>query len=1318
MYLKEAGLQLLYHGVETAFLSAFAAPSVPYESNIVFLDEEDDVGKATLAFIVAQQILTLRLHSKEQELLNRDITGTVTFMSTLRKREGLVIILAEQVRDNPPNTLLIYGAKRTVKLVHSHLQRNAVIRQVRMPKETTVQRNVCVTLSAAPYVVSVWRVDKQKLLVEKPLKVVSPVFDQSPENPLQLLIGGNRYFRLWDINSQEGTLEENPAHILPLKSERETDFLDVRFVPNTSLSLCLTAHSRLYIFENFEQIRVITDLMLIKTPSLTIENMAVGPSQPIKPEKIILLPHGFCITGTSGYISLYTIDESRTVTHSITTQISPLITHIWSGSVSTDGNSLVVSCQLQVETHEVAENQGGETETPKVKMEFYVINLKKLENELPDPIMKLFPASQHLGAVRAAAISQAKTLLVTIGEDQHLRLWHKTSHWQGCIDHRFQENPLSLAIHPGGTQVAVGFKETFKVFAVLEDSLFGEMDIVVKSCYAVAYSPGGQYLAANSGGTVTLYSPYTLRVITTLAGHSSPVRCLTWDKAGTLLTTACYAGAVVVWDVTKSEQRSPTIPRQGKVQAAYFDESLDYFAILSNEGNVKLLGDTGETIDLPASGYHYTSVLLSHSLGLLLLGTNIGRLRVTLWPVIASTDLDKPVIDFQEFPLHSSSILHITICEYNGFLITTAADGCVLLHSLQLVKAGLRLHPATYIYHDHSPVSTFTSLDLTDSLAMNSLSLVRSNAIEVLRGKMKDLEEHISTLKSQQKYALETKEHKHLDDLDLLRKEYEEKIRFEQGYAANLRKNMEEKMEKFAEKLEETEKRHQMQLEMEVRKHETVLGEEQEKYSELKKELEELKRIMTNEITSLIQLHSGVKSSIETDCKDRLTDAKSAYMELIQLLKEQSAHYEAGLAQTEQEYEEEIAVEKQKLELKLAQTQEFGKNLQLANTRLNAEKDNLVRKDEAVIKENETLKEANAQLKTELEDVKIRLGKTQEQIIEREEVIKKKETTIKELRSFNIHLQNFRFVLDQKVKSLRDDRGPLGEQLTALQEHIRIMYGELVEEFEKSREKEGKCRELEGKNVALTGWNRELKKKLAAEKRKTALLQSDLVRLTKDTNIDTLLSGLKELIDKHMEMEEFAAAQSTNQLDSMSAEEANLEKVRSEVIYQHELMKEQLLATQRRTKALEAKNHSEMYRKMQENATLIKECNELRDQNRTLQQEVVRLRDRVSKLKSELKDKLGKRTDLAPIRSSHRITAAVTELERNRNEIIEQNSQFRRLQEQVSSFLLPEEAGRLLDVRSPRRLGPLSQSTTLPTSVEGELIRGTVSPKPPVRTGT
>ena len=1355
MYLREAGLQLMYNGAELEFAACFGVSQKAIESNIVFLDEEEDVGKGTMAYISSEQITTYRLHSKDQDFLTRDSPGTVTFLSTMRKRDGLVYILAEQFKDSPPDLTLMPVSRKMVRLSHTHLPRGVFLRQVRMPKETTAPRNVCITLSSAPHTISVWRVDKQKLIVEKTVKVTNPVIDQSQENPLQFVLGGNRYFRLWEINSQENTMEEAPVHLVPLKFERDTDFLDLRYLSNNTTLLCLVSGNRILVFENHEQSRTISDLFAPKIPGLSPklreDDYGEGFSQHAvrqtvdmaKAEKLAITPHGFCVGGTGGYLAVYGADEGRSLSFITTTQVSPSIAHIHSGSVSTDGNFLVLTC-IQTPEHTDTDPSAttppppDDSDQPSVKLDFYVVNLKKLENELADPVSKLFPASQHLGMVRDVALSLAKNQVVTVGEDQHLRIWHKTTAWKGMIDYKLQENPYSVSLHPSGVQVALGFKETFKVFAVLESELLCELDHVVKSCYSVSYSPGGKYLAANNGGSIVVYSPFTLRVVWILTGHSSPIRSLTWDGFDVVLTSACYGGTVAVWDVSKGEQRSPTIPRQGKVTAAYYDDYLDQFAVLTNDGSAKVISEGGGvTVDLPSTGFVYTAMYLSRSTGLLFLGTNQGKVRVTLWPVLANTDMDKPVIDFQEFAVHSGDVAKITLSDFYGHLVTAGKDGNVVVQSLKLVKSGLRLNPDAVVFQESSTAQPLSPLPTNDGPAMNQLSLVRSNAIEVYNSKLKDLEESISTLKSQQKYALESNGHKHADELEHLRREFDDKLRFEQDYAASLRKETESKAVEFAAKLKEQGELHQLRLEDEVRKHEQAQGEDQERYDQLKDETEDLKRRMAQEVSNILAMHTQIKESLEAECRGKVAEVREAYTALMGVMKAQGEQYETGLVMTEKEYEDEIVTEKQKLERLLEEERESVKNLRLVNSRLNTEKDNIAKKDDILQKENQTLKEANLQTKFEVEELKSRLLKMQEQITEREEVIKKKENTIKELRSFNIHLQNFRFVLDQKIKSLKEDRGPLGEQLTALQGHIRNMYAELLEEFEKTRTSVKQAGELQGKNRSLLEQNREMRNRVLLSNRKIAMIQSDLVQLVKVTNKDTLLMGLKQLIEKHLDMEDMLSSEVDEQLDLTNAEEANLAKVRQEVVYQHDLMKEQLLAAQRKSKALENKKNSEMHRKMQENASLIQECNMLRDQNREFQREISILKDRISKLKSQLKDQItgevvvSGRSDDPVLLQTHtkartstdnlrgrqplelfkeknrltktvsrpdfRMNSLISELEKNKNEILEQNTQFRRLQEQVSNFLLPDDRQKREEAGQKALQGVLSHNSTLPT---------------------
>jgi hypothetical protein len=70
--------------------------------------------------------------------------------------------------------------------------------------------------------------------------------------------------------------------------------------------------------------------------------------------------------------------------------------------------------------------------------------------------------------------------------------------------------------------------------------------------------------------------------------------------------------------------------------------------------------------------------------------------------------------------------------------------------------------------------------------------------------------------------------------------------------------------------------------------------------------------------------------------------------------------------------------------------------------------------------------------------------------IEKEQVIQSKETIIKDLRNTNVHLENFRFDLDNKIATMQEERVDLEKNIIYMQGYTKELYTELMEE-EKNR---------------------------------------------------------------------------------------------------------------------------------------------------------------------------------------------------------------------------------------------------------------------------
>lgn len=73
------------------------------------------------------------------------------------------------------------------------------------------------------------------------------------------------------------------------------------------------------------------------------------------------------------------------------------------------------------------------------------------------------------------------------------------------LSHTFQEEPLSVSLHPSGLFVAVGFSSGFKVFAVVNDALVVLKEAQIANCRFIRYSHGGHFLLVNEKEHIFIY---------------------------------------------------------------------------------------------------------------------------------------------------------------------------------------------------------------------------------------------------------------------------------------------------------------------------------------------------------------------------------------------------------------------------------------------------------------------------------------------------------------------------------------------------------------------------------------------------------------------------------------------------------------------------------------------------------------------------------------------------------------------------------------------------------------------------------------------
>lgn len=148
----------------------------------------------------------------------------------------------------------------------------------------------------------------------------------------------------------------------------------------------------------------------------------------------------------------------------------------------------------------------------------------------------------------------------------------------------------------------------------------------------------------------------------------------------------------------------------------------------------------------------------------------------------------------------------------------------------------------------------------------------------------------------------------------------------------------------------------------------------------------------------------------------------------------------------EKEYERELYKIEGRLNEAIAVATDQNNNIQKENDKLSKKNDDDSKQD---VKKQQAFEEEFI-LNTKLQEKKVKivvdLLKIQEQLLEREQVVFSKDETIKMARDEQINLENFQFMLDQKIKSLKSNKSKLNEEIDSREKILRDMFNELIKQ--------------------------------------------------------------------------------------------------------------------------------------------------------------------------------------------------------------------------------------------------------------------------------
>jgi len=787
---------------------------------------------------------------------------------------------------------------------------------------------------------------------------------------------------------------------------------------------------------------------------------------------------------------------------------------------------------------------------------FSTTEFAKSEEVSFEPLLQPF----HSREISGLDVCVRKPLVVTCSTDKTVRIW---SYLDKSLEQmkEFQEEALSVAFHPSGFTILVGFQDKLRLMNVLMDDIRMFREMSIKNCRECRFSNGGQFFAAAHGNAIQIYNTYSGDLMLNLRGHNAKVRSLAFSNNDTKLVSSGMDGGVYEWVVHEGKRNEGHVVKTCNYSSAIMAADDRTMVCCGSDKMLRQIVDSEVTVNRDA-GLCLTQLVLSQSQRLLFAGCENGVVRAYRFPITG---------EFCEYPCNIGKVTRLRVSIDDSFLFATGEDGAMMMFDIRDKESRRDKKEPTY----------------SEEILVSKADLEEKNQT------VTELESRVRDLVSQNEYQLKILEKTHEDQMKDLNTKFQAELEREHNKYEFLQTEKNEMEMDFEEKLRHQEERHTAAMQELEQTYTQKIMQELEKYQALAQEKELEAEQFEEQHQLLVEQHDRLVSELQEEFEFKIADQDA----VIEQMSAEAEEQERVLEETRRMIEEDC-------DLEIEQVRKMYEG------RLQVEKDNLLRLkgDNGLIKKKNALlqkkwddqdsilkaeQEKNTDLLSKINTNDRDISGLKKEIKERDETIGDKEKRIYDLKKKNQELEKFKFVLDYKIKELRKQIEPKDLEINGMKETIKEMDAEL-ERYNKTNQ----VFELDNQSLQLKldALHKELMKQrstLADSEALNRRFRTDLeetVQYIQDYKM--LKASVKLLYQRHC---------------GDPVESAHIdEDVQKEYNRQREYLEKSVENLKRKLAKDTDLHRYEATRFMQENASLIKEINDLRREIKMLKAQMNR----------------------------------------------------------------------------------------------------------------
>jgi WD40 repeat protein len=154
----------------------------------------------------------------------------------------------------------------------------------------------------------------------------------------------------------------------------------------------------------------------------------------------------------------------------------------------------------------------------------------------------------HSNHINGIDVCLKKNLIVTCSHDNSIRIWNYITKTLEICE-VYLDEPMSVAFHPSGFHIVVGFVDRVRMMNVFSRNIKSYKEIPIKGCREIKFSHGGAFFACANQYAINVYRFYTAECPPeyVFKEHQAKVKCIEWTDDDSGFVSAGMDCFVIFW---------------------------------------------------------------------------------------------------------------------------------------------------------------------------------------------------------------------------------------------------------------------------------------------------------------------------------------------------------------------------------------------------------------------------------------------------------------------------------------------------------------------------------------------------------------------------------------------------------------------------------------------------------------------------------------------------------------------------------------------------------------------------------------------------